>query len=89
MLILSYADVRARGIPLSQNRLWRLERAGRFPKRVNISANRVGWVASEIDEYLRQRIAEALAARDNPPAQVKRPRSPGRPRKAVEAQAAA
>ena len=40
----------------------REEKAGRFPKRVRISQNRVGWVASEIEDWLQQKIAERDAA---------------------------
>jgi predicted DNA-binding transcriptional regulator AlpA len=81
-LIFSYDDVYARGVKLSKHRLWVLEQQGRFPRRVNVSPGRVGWVAEEIDRH----IADLIAARDVAPAPVKRPRSPGRPRKpAVEA----
>ncbi|MDP6270253.1 MAG: AlpA family phage regulatory protein [Alphaproteobacteria bacterium] len=40
--------------------LWRLERAGKFPRRVHLGANRVAWVEAEIDDW----IAERLAARE-------------------------
>ena len=38
----------------------RLERAGKFPKRVRLGANRVGWIEREILDWL----AERIAARD-------------------------
>lgn len=53
--LLSYGQLRERGITYTKNSLWRLERAGKFPRRV--SGGRVAWVESEIDEYLRARIA--------------------------------
>lgn len=34
----------------------RLEAAGEFPKRVQLGGNRVGWVESEINEWLQRRI---------------------------------
>lgn len=34
----------------------RLEKAGLFPKRVQLGPNRVGWVESEILDWLQQRI---------------------------------
>lgn len=37
-------------------------RAGDFPKPVTIGANRVAWVESEIDAWMRARIAERDAA---------------------------
>ena len=49
-----------KGIPLSKCQLWRLEKAGKFPKRISVSAHRVAWDEQEIDSY----IAERAAARD-------------------------
>lgn len=34
----------------------RLEKAGEFPKRVQIGPNRVGWVEDEILEWLQERL---------------------------------
>ena len=34
----------------------RLEAAGQFPKRVQLGANRVGWVESEVLDWLQERI---------------------------------
>lgn len=58
MILLSNDDLRARGITLSRVQLWRLERAGKFPKRVRVSPNRIAWLESEIDEYIAERAAE-------------------------------
>ena len=38
--------------------LWRLEKAGRFPRRLKLGPNSVGWVAEEIEEWIAARIAE-------------------------------
>lgn len=38
--------------------LWRLEKAGRFPQRVKLGPNSVGWVSTEIDAWIEARIAE-------------------------------
>lgn len=35
---------------LSRTTIWRLERAGRFPQRLRLSSNRVGWYQDEIEE---------------------------------------
>lgn len=43
---------------LSPNRIDELEKAGRFPKRVQISDRAVGWVESEISGFIQARIAE-------------------------------
>ena len=55
--LISYHELKPKGIPLSKPQLWRLERAGKFPKRVPISASRYGYVEQEIDEFVEQRIA--------------------------------
>ena len=34
----------------------RLEKAGQFPKRVQLGPNRVGWIEEEILEWLQRRI---------------------------------
>ena len=41
---------------ISPNRIDELERVGRFPRRVRISDRAVGWVSSEIDAFIRERI---------------------------------
>jgi prophage regulatory protein len=61
MKIFSYADLASeRGIRFSKVHLWRLERAGKFPKRVPLGVARHGWLETEIDEW----IAGRVAARD-------------------------
>jgi prophage regulatory protein len=35
----------------------RLEKAGLFPKRVQLGLNRVGWVESEVMDWLEKRLA--------------------------------
>lgn len=62
MKILSYDDLKPqKGIGYSKAQLWRLERAGAFPKRIRLGGNRLAWVDSEIDDWLKSRIAD----RDN------------------------
>jgi prophage regulatory protein len=60
-ILISYRDLKARGVPYSKPHLWRLERAGKFPKRVPIGASRYGYVESEIDEH----VAALIKARDD------------------------
>jgi prophage regulatory protein len=57
MRLLSYADLKDKGIIYSKSRLWELERAGKFSKRVNQPRARLSWVESEIDDYVRALIA--------------------------------
>ena len=46
----------------SPQHIARLEKVGKFPKRIRLGPNRVGWIESEIYDWLKQRIA----IRDNP-----------------------
>jgi predicted DNA-binding transcriptional regulator AlpA len=40
---------------LSRATIWRLEKKGDFPKRVQISEGRVGWYSDEVDEFIESR----------------------------------
>jgi prophage regulatory protein len=40
----------------SPQHIARLEAAGKFPKRVQIGPNRVGWVENEVLDWLQERI---------------------------------
>jgi prophage regulatory protein len=42
---------------LSRTTRWRMERRGEFPKRVRLSAGRVGWRQADIEEWIRSRTA--------------------------------
>jgi prophage regulatory protein len=42
---------------LSRSTRWRLERAGKFPRRRKISESATGWLASELAEWLAGRAA--------------------------------
>ncbi len=54
MKILKPMDVTEK-VGLSRVTIWRMERAGTFPKRVNLSPGRVGWKSDEIDEWIETR----------------------------------
>ena len=60
MRLLSYDDLKPKGINYSKVQLWRHERNNRFPKRVPVGPQRYAWVESEIDAW----IAERIRARD-------------------------
>ena len=49
----------------SRMHMSRLEKAGKFPKRVHVGENRIGWFEHEIDAWLLER----AALRDAPAAQ--------------------
>ena len=61
--LIPYESLKAKCIGYSKPHLWRLEKAGKFPKRVAIGAGRYGYVESEIDDYITQKIAERDAGR--------------------------
>jgi prophage regulatory protein len=42
---------------LSRTTRWRMERRGEFPKRVRLSAGRVGWRQADIEAWIRSRTA--------------------------------
>ena len=44
---------------LSRTTRWRLERAGKFPRRRRISENAVAWAASEINAWIAERMEAA------------------------------
>lgn len=48
---------------LSRTTRWRLEAKGQFPKRRKLSENTVGWLASEVADWLESRtsVVEAVA----------------------------
>jgi prophage regulatory protein len=61
MKLLSYDDLRpVKGIHYSKVQIWRLEKLGKFPKRIEIGPGRRAWAEQEIDAW----IANLIAARD-------------------------
>jgi len=59
---ISAADLYKLGIRYSRQHLDRLEKAGQFPRRVKLTPNgRVGWLESEIQEWLHSRIEHSRA----------------------------
>ena len=45
-------------IGLSDVTIWREEKAGRFPRRIKLGGNSVGWFEDEIDAWLEQKSGE-------------------------------
>jgi prophage regulatory protein len=43
---------------LSRPQRWRLERVGKFPKRLSLSEKSIGWLEHEIQSWIRARLAE-------------------------------
>jgi prophage regulatory protein len=63
LVILRKAET-SRRVGLSIRHLERLESAGKFPRRIHLSANSAGWLEAEVNGWLHQRVA---ASRNNVP----------------------
>lgn len=44
-------------VKYSSQHIARLEKAGEFPKRLQLGQNRVAWILTEVEEWIDQRIA--------------------------------
>lgn len=55
MRIIDWHELRSM-IPYSRMHIYRLEKAGSFPKRVQIGRNRIGWVYDEIQDWILDRM---------------------------------
>ena len=60
MKILRFAEVRET-TGLSRSSVWRLEHRGKFPRRLQLSSNAVGWLEHEVLAWLEARTRRALA----------------------------
>lgn len=58
MRLISPAGLREKGIVFSKSQLYRLMKAGRFPKTIQVGLKRVAWVEAEIDEWIKERVAD-------------------------------
>ena len=65
MRILTFKQLKDRGVPYSRMHIDRLEKAGQFPKRVQLSPNRVAWLESEVEQWFSERVAARDATGDN------------------------
>lgn len=54
------APERRQLIPYSEMHIYRMEKAGTFPKRIKLGPNRVGWSLSEVLEWIDARKAERI-----------------------------
>lgn len=44
-------------IPFTRQHILRLEKAGKFPRRIHIGTRRVGWLLTDIETWLEQCVA--------------------------------
>ena len=61
--LLRFAEVKPRIGNLARSTVWRLEKARKFPAHRQISANAVGWLESEIEEWIAERLAAPRTGR--------------------------
>jgi len=54
-ILISIDEVKER-IGLSETTIWRIRKAGNFPKPVEVSPNRIAWVEQEVEDWLAERI---------------------------------
>lgn len=57
MKLLSKTEVRSK-VLYSPAHIARLEAAGQFPQRVRLGVGRVGWVETEVEDWIKERIAK-------------------------------
>jgi len=57
LVILSFEELRPRGVPFSKPHLNRKIRAGEFPRPIKLGPRKNGWLADEVDTWLAARIA--------------------------------
>ncbi len=56
------APERRQLVPYSDMNIWRMEKDGRFPRRIKLGPNRVGWSLKEVLDWIAARKAERQAA---------------------------
>ena len=61
MRFLSFKQVKEK-VLYCRAHIMRLELAGKFPKRIRLGQGRVAWLESEVDDWIKSRVAE----RDRP-----------------------
>jgi len=42
-------------LSLSDATIWRMEKSGKFPRRIKLGGNSVGWFVNEVDDWLSQK----------------------------------
>src|SRR4051812_36369839 len=57
-VILSYGDLKTKGIRFSRQWIAKLVAAGKFPRPIQMGAATVGFIEAEVDEWIADRIRE-------------------------------
>jgi prophage regulatory protein len=51
-------EERSKIVPLSETTIWRMERRGEFPRRIQIAPKRVAWSRREVEAWIAGRSAQ-------------------------------
>ena len=57
MRILTYDQLKAKGVPYCRVQLRRKVKAGEFPAPISLSDRRIAWIEAEIDAWIAERAA--------------------------------
>ena len=61
--LVPFEALHLKGIAMSCDEIWKLEREKQFPRRIRVSEARAAWMEAEIDEWLITRYAETIGLR--------------------------
>jgi prophage regulatory protein len=68
MKLIPYNDLKEKkGIKYSRVHVSRLEKANKFPKHVNLGPQSIGWLESEVDDWIAAKAAERSTSNDVDP----------------------
>jgi prophage regulatory protein len=68
MKLIPYSDLKEKkGIKYSRVHVSRLEKADKFPKHVNLGPQSIGWLESEVDDWIAAKAAERSTGNDAGP----------------------
>jgi prophage regulatory protein len=59
--LLSFKQLKDMGLPWSREHIWRLESAERFPRRLELSPQRVAWLEDEVIAFIEAKADERTA----------------------------
>jgi prophage regulatory protein len=63
VVFLRFSDLKVqKGLPWSRMHIDRLEKAGKFPRRVRLSSKTVAWSEDEVDSFMQEKLAERGAS---------------------------
>ncbi|MGE0626717.1 MAG: helix-turn-helix transcriptional regulator [Hyphomicrobiaceae bacterium] len=57
-------------VPYTGQHIRRLEKAGKFPRRIKLGENRVGWRLIDIEDWLKARLPTQVYCADPEPAEI-------------------